>query len=376
MRSFLITFCLSAAALTSPLVAQITMTPLVGFGGADGWLAPGENAFLGTANNERGFAYSSTTDHLYLVSRTNGTNVRIIDSVSGADLGALSTSGIAGGTFVLNKIVVGADGVIYGANLRTGTTGATFKLYRWDSETSEPVVIFDNIALGNGARIGDDLDAIGSGAATRIVAGYQAGGTPSPAGINGYAVIDPTASAPTPTTPSIDNVMFSTTPPNAGDFHQGITFLRAGLEGGTVLGTRGGAVSAARLTDYSGSTGTLLSTLTLQSSNERILDFTTVSGTDLLATVDTATNAVRLYDMTNPSAPEFLTMGNNTVGTVNTNANFAGDARFGDVVGNSVTLYAMNTNNGIQGFLITIPEPGTVSFLALAAIGLAFRRRR
>ena len=41
------------------------MSPLLSFGGGDGWLAPGEGGygFLGTANNERGLAYGN--GHLY-----------------------------------------------------------------------------------------------------------------------------------------------------------------------------------------------------------------------------------------------------------------------------------------------------------------------
>jgi hypothetical protein len=102
-----------------------------------------------------------------------------------------------------------------------------------------------------------------------------------------------------------------------------------------------------------------------------------VGGINLFATVDTGTNQVRLYDLTNPTAPVFLTLGNNTTGTPVANANFAGDVRFGEIVGNTATLYALNTNNGIQAFTITVvPEPSTVSLLGFAAGGLAFRRRR
>ena len=79
--------------------AQLTLSPLTSFGGGDGWLAPGEGgyAFLGTANNERGIAFGN--GHLYLVSRNGGNNIRVLDPVTGADLGALNNTGISGGTF-------------------------------------------------------------------------------------------------------------------------------------------------------------------------------------------------------------------------------------------------------------------------------------
>src|SRR5213595_557212 len=108
--------------LAFPVGAQVTMTALSSWGGGDGWLAPGEGgyAFLGTANNERGLAFGN--GHVYLVSRTGGNFVRILDPLTGADLGSLNTTGITGGTFAVNAAVTGSDGEIYVANLTTQST--------------------------------------------------------------------------------------------------------------------------------------------------------------------------------------------------------------------------------------------------------------
>lgn len=362
--------------------AQVTVAPLATFGGGDGWLAPAENAFLTTASTERGLAYSTTSDHLYLVSRSVGVSVRILDSVTGAETGTLDVTGITGGTFALSKIVTGGDGLIYASNLRTGTGPATYKIYSWANEAAVPVNIFDVIPDATAPRIGDDLDAIGSGAGTRLVAGY--GTSPTAANSNGYVVINPTASAPTPTTPSFNNVTFpEPSPPGTsdGDFRLGITYLQGGISGGRVLGTQGTTTSASRLTDYTDGTGstpgTLLGSLTLQATTERIFDYATVGGTNLLATLETATSAIRLYDMADPLAPVFLTTANNTTGTTNSNTNFAGDIQFGEIGldPNTITLYAMNTNNGIQAFLVTVPEPSTAALLGLGTIALLHRRR-
>src|SRR6266850_2549303 len=91
------TVCLAFSA-----AAQITLAPLSSFGGGDGWLAPGEGGytFLGTANNERGIGFGN--GHVYLVSRFGGNNVRILDSLTAADLGGLNVTGISGGTFAVN----------------------------------------------------------------------------------------------------------------------------------------------------------------------------------------------------------------------------------------------------------------------------------
>src|SRR5438552_5411828 len=97
-----------------PIFSQAAViAPLATFGGGDGWLAPGEGGytFLGTANNERGLAYGN--GHLYLVSRSGGTNVRILDGLTAADLGGLNVTGVSGGTFAVNTAAVGGDGAIY-----------------------------------------------------------------------------------------------------------------------------------------------------------------------------------------------------------------------------------------------------------------------
>ena len=98
--------------------AQVTMAPLSSFGGGDGWLSPGEGGytFLGTGSLERGLAYGN--GQLYLVSRNGGNNIRILNPTTGADLGALNNAGISGGTFAVNMVGVGGDGVIYVANLQ------------------------------------------------------------------------------------------------------------------------------------------------------------------------------------------------------------------------------------------------------------------
>jgi hypothetical protein len=374
--------------LGGSVLAQVTLSPLTSFGGGDGWLAPGENAFLTTNHTERGIAYSEATNHLYLVSRSSGTAVRILDGLTGSDLGGLNTTGITGGTFALNKIVVDPnDGSIFGANLRTGTTATTFKLYHWGTEGSAPSVIFDFLPDATG-RIGDNLDLIGTGANAQIVAGYGTAATA--ANSNGYLVIEPIASASSPTAPAFNNITFAEGAggTNDGDFRLGITFLAASdADSGIVLGTQGTSVGS-RLTGYSGAlddrsslAGTLFSSLNLTATTERAFDYLEFAGMELLATVDTSTSMVRLYDFSDPTVPVLLASLNNTTGAAIGNSNSGGDVRFGDTgvdVNNlpTVTLYAMNTNNGIQGFVVTIPEPSAVVMLGIGLCSVAARRRR
>jgi hypothetical protein len=350
--------------------AQLTLNPLTGFGGSDGWLAPGEGgyAYLTTGNTERGLAYGN--GHLYLASRANvsgsAINVRILDPLTGGDLGALNTTGITGGTLAINMISASADGSIYAANLASATT---YKVYKWANESSTPTVAYSGAPL-TGARIGDTLDLFGSGSSTRLVAGY--GNSPTVAGNNGYAVIDPTAGTAT-------HITFSGTPPNAGDFRLGITF---GQNDSTVYGAQGGS-AISRLTTYSGSSGTLAASLTLKAITERPIDFANVAGVPLLATIQAGNfNAtlgvdpiVRIYEVSDPLNPSLLGQANLTTGSPAPNANGTGQIIFGDVVNNTVKLWAMASNEGIQGFLITVPEPGAMS-LALLGLGVFAMMRR
>src|SRR5688572_989759 len=130
------------AALASPCIAGVTMTAMTGFGGGDGWRAPGEVLpddaagtatdgiynYLGTGNFERGIAYSAGLDRLILLSRAGGINIRQLDPLTGQDYGAVATGGISGGTFAASMIACGDNATLYAANLATPATTQAFKI--------------------------------------------------------------------------------------------------------------------------------------------------------------------------------------------------------------------------------------------------------
>jgi hypothetical protein len=340
--------------------AALTIAPLSTFGGGDGWLAPGENgyAYLGTGNNERGLAYGN--NHLYLVSRSGGNNVRILDPVTGSDLGGLNVTGITGGTFAINQAATGGDGAIYVANLTTNSTTSAFKVYKWSNEAAAPTVAFSGDPLP-GARLGDSLAGIGSGGGTRLAAGF--GSSPVVSGNNGYAIIDPTAGAATA-------VGFTGTPPNGGDFRLGITFTDVSH----VLGSQGNTLY--RYTSYSGTSGTLLASPAFTTTAERLMAYTEIDGLPLLATQSTGDSTVRIYDATDPASPVLLASGNATSGTLTSNGNGSGELAWGPSVDGSATLYAMSTNQGIQAFTVTVPEPTVLAPAAIALAALTRTRKR
>lgn len=325
---------------------DVTLEPLTSFRG-DGWFAPGEDGygFLGTGNLERGLAYGN--GHLYLVSRAGGVNVRILDPLTGAEMGSLNTTGISGGTFAANMVGVGGDGAIYVGNLSTAAD-SNFKVYRWADEAAAPTVAYDN--LSGLPRTGDSFAVIGSGAGTRIAA--------SGSGSNGFVLVDPTAGTSTAVSPIAGT--------GAGDFRLGLTFVDAD----TVIGTQGVNFRVAD-TD-----GTLVGSAPTTSASERLIGYNIVAGVPLLATVDTVSSLVRIYDATDPTNPALLTSGTTVSGTLAANGNGVGSVAWGPTTGDSATLYAMSANQGIQAFTVTVPEPGALSLLALGGVALLLRRRK
>lgn len=350
-------------------MAAVSIQPLAAFGGGDGWLAPGEGGYqyLGTGNLERGIAYGNS--HVYLVSRANvggnSLNIRILDPGTGADVGGLNpgTGVLTGGTFPINMVSVGGDGAIYVANLTTAASGTSpYKIYRWGTEAdAAPTVAFSGAPLA-GARMGDDLAVVGSGAGTLLATGF--GNNPAIAGNNSYTVVDPSAG-------TFSTMVFAGAPPNAGDFRLGITFL----DSSTVLGAQGGANNF-QLTSFSGTTGTLLASPVPTAAGERPMGYADVGGLPLLATVETGNSNVRLYDMTDPGSPTLLLTANNTSGTLSANANGVGAVAWGGISGDTATLYAMSGNQGIQAFVITVPEPSVVVLLGLGFVAFLGRRMR
>lgn len=341
--------------------AQVSLNPLVGFGGADGWLAPGEGGytFLGTANLERGMAYGN--NHLYLVSRSGGSNVRILDAATGADLGGLDITGVTGGTFAVNNVGVGGDGAIYVGNLTTQSTTTPYKVYRWATEASVPTVAYSGDGGLAGARIGDSLAVIGSGSQTLLAAGF--GSSPAVSGNNGYSLVDLTAG--TAVAPA-----FTGTPPIAGDFRLGIAFT----DSTHVIGAQGNSLY--RYTSFSGAAATLLASPLIPdpagAAADRLLAYTVLNGVPLLAVQSIGDSHVSLYDATDPANPVWLVSGNNTSGTLTANGNGTGALAWGDATINgdgtaNIPLYAMSSNQGIQAFIVTVPEPG---IFALSAMGL------
>lgn len=334
-------------------VRAASLVPLASFGDGDGWLAPGDRSYLTIDNTQRGLAYNPVTGNLLLVNRAGGLSINILDGMTGADLGTLSGVGsLSGGTFAGNMIGVADDGAIYVGNLTTDATGAPgpFKIYRWANESAAaPTLAYSGAPLA-GARIGDTLDVIGSGTNTVLVAGY--GSTPSVSGNNSFAMFTTSDGVNFTAT----HVGIGSTPPNGGDFRLGITFRDAD----TVLGRQTGH-RLARIVDVSGSTGTLVADFATEGSGLNPMDFAVVDGKPLLALINVNDSRLFVYDITEPFDmvdPNPNIVAGTTTTMHNTNLNGTGQVKFGAISGNTAILYALNTNNGIQAFTLTLTPPG------------------
>jgi hypothetical protein len=361
---------MAAVLLSAAPSLGATLSTLTSFGGGDGYLAPGDRAYLANDNNQRGLAWNPTTNNLLLVNRTGALSINVLDGVTGDDEGILNQGlgVITGGTFAGSMIAAADDGAIYMSNLTTNATTSAYKVYRWASESAAtPTVAYSGAPLA-GARLGDSLDLIGGGASTRIVAGYS--NNPAVAGNNTFALLT-TADG---TIYTSETIAVGTNPPAAGDFRFGITFTDAD----TVIGKSG---ASGRFVDITGAgVGALSSSFTLDGSFIAPMDYAVVGGVPYLAAVNTATageSKLWVYNMSNAASPQLVGTIDNLPGAANANGNGVGQVRFGAITGNSAVIYVLNANNGIQAFKLQgIPEPTSVVMLGIGLISMAAARTR
>jgi hypothetical protein len=144
---------LSTSALPTTASAQDVLdSPLWAIEATDGtWFA--------NDNNTRGFAFSKSNERLYVVSRSGGLGIYVIDALTGTHLKNLDVTGIAGGTFPASLIDVSPMGHIFATNLTLNATTGAFKIYMWENEDAAPVVLYEGDVNGTAFRFGDSFRA-------------------------------------------------------------------------------------------------------------------------------------------------------------------------------------------------------------------------
>ena len=136
-------------------------------------------SWMGTGNTERGMA--ALGDKMYVVSRNGGAKIKVINGVNGNDLADVSDyTNVSGGTFALSDVEVSTNGAILASNLTISTNSDAFKIYKWDSETAVPSVYitYQNTDPADNLRLGDCFTVTGDITGNAVImAGGQVAGT-------------------------------------------------------------------------------------------------------------------------------------------------------------------------------------------------------
>lgn len=305
-----------------------------------------------TGNTERGVAFNPATTNLLVASRAGGLNVVVLDAATGAELRALNTDGIAGGTFPINLIGVSDDGVVYAGNLSTSTTAPVFKLYRWTNDQADtiPTVAFEGDPAGvdaatgaskNPQRWGDSLDVRGSGANTMVVIAAR-------------------ASAVVAVFTTVDGVNF--TPKLITGAGAGVGSIGVAFGVGNTLWTK--SINAP-LRNVSFDLATGQATLIKEFADPAFPNTVTGIGVNVakqwLGGVAIATpDHFRLYDLAVVS--DVVLVDQENFPTDNANLNNTAAVDFG-TIGGTNAVFALGSNNGLMAFRIvgTPASPPTVS---------------
>ena len=355
---------------TATASAAATLVPLATFGGGDGWLAPADFGGSTTGNTERTFAFNPATGNLALASRQTANRVDILDGATGSLVKTMTApaGGYTSSVLNITAVAVSTDGQIFVSNLADGSNASvgprTLSFYSWPSESSVTAPAVSTFELTTGLRLGDSIDAIGSGASARAVLGYNdtAGATVHP-GDDGFAIIDPGAGT------------LTTVDAASGSAGSAFRLTAAFVDADTVIGSNNGVT---RIADFSGSAISSIATVTGPGTTERHVDVITIGSTQYVATLSsvdaTTRNRVSIWELSGTTAT--LLTSANLIGTGNANVNGTGDIEWGNVTGDSATLYALTTNSGIQAFTFTVPEPSHAALAALGGLAMALRRRR
>ncbi len=128
---------------------------------AEGWTANPPGWFTSTGDYARTLAFNPITRHL-LIPDSNLNQVHIIDPSNGADIGSLDNSSIGVGVRSLMSLDVDSAGVIYACNYDSGT----FRIYRWDGESSLCQIACQTSLPLAGGRV---LQVRGTGPGTEIL---------------------------------------------------------------------------------------------------------------------------------------------------------------------------------------------------------------
>ncbi|MBE0538888.1 MAG: T9SS type A sorting domain-containing protein [Ignavibacterium sp.] len=294
-----------------------------------------------TGSSTRGIGYGLVgTDHrLFVVNRNasfGGKQIFIFNAATGDSVGKLDTTGISGGTLVLNDVEVSSDGKIFACNV---AAGGFFKVYKYDTELSVPVTVINYDATGK--RLGDKFTITGSTADNSIII-WAASATAT-----GEIVKFTTTDNGTTFTPQVVSigtlVSFSSAavgPMSNGDFYFNAHGMNA--QKFTSTGTLIGTIPNATL----GTSGSALRFMSTFTGNEFVV------ANDLLATVNNA-KIIKIPGGVPASATLFAA----TPVLGLTSAGGLGDVSIQQVSNFLFNVYVLSTNNGFGAYQVDLRTP-------------------
>ncbi len=367
-----------ALSLSSFASAAASFAPLTTFGATvnagDGFIAAGEagSPVSASAATERGVAYNTSTNNVYVVSRASGNQVRILNGDTGVTSQTVTLpSGVTEGVFPVNLIRVADDGAIYISNLTTTADNLTnsFRIYRFQNEAALTTGAFTLAYEGapSAHRYGDSFNVRGGGTSTQFIAG---GGT----GNANVAIF--TSANGLDYTANLNSLAY--TVPNEPSNSNGLADAANGVAFG-----EGNSIYVKQVGDY-----LRLFSFTPGANNSLVFQDASLPGgatgpfgriaaidtdipNDLLAGLSLpapGADSARLYDIANPLVdPTQLDFETLPVDFANTNV--AGSLDFGNN-----RLYVLDSQNGLLALQVTVPEPA--GLLGVACLGGLFLRRR
>ncbi len=192
---------------------------------------PQSNYILAGGDAARSMALNTnpaTGGSLLVASRSNGNFVRRLNPATGVlkDPAVIPNSYISSGsTFVINKVAVSDDGVIYVMNLAAGgSTSAEqhFRIFRHTNESTPQTIAADirtDNFTGNGGpgintRLGDDVDIIGTGNDTKILVAGTPGSVSLFTTTDGGLTFSHTALTLNPLGAGMPHILWDSTTPN------------------------------------------------------------------------------------------------------------------------------------------------------------------
>jgi hypothetical protein len=299
----------------------------------------GERDTINTDSTQRGLAFNPVSGNLLYVSRSGSNIVAVLDAATGAEKHRLATtdgegfSVITGATIPVNMIGVAEDGVVYVANLNlpAAGSGASLRVYRWESDAPDAVPIALDIPdLPTDVRFGDTFAVRGRGDTTELLFGSRTA--------TSFAVVSVTGGLFTTTK------VYSADGVSAGAFGLGVAFG----PGNSVFGTASGSPIVHVAFDPAAGSATLARTYVAAQIPTSVAHLAVDTTRSLLAgtALETPDNLL-LYSIADIDNPVLLDQ--ELFPIDNPNVNGTGAIAFG---GNRV--FALDSNHGIFAYTIDL----------------------